>query len=85
MNDAGVVGKSLNMASAGIQKGISMVGFVSEGIIGGVGAGANYAISGLGNVVDRMTSLGCQSNKSTPIESYVGMVTKENPRSATIA
>ena len=51
-----------------------MVGFVSEGIVGGVGEGLNFAVSGLGNVVQRMTTT--SSNKPTPIESYVGMVAK---------
>ena len=52
-----------------------MVGFVSEGIVGGVGEGLNFAVSGLGNVVQRMTTT-TSSNKPTPIESYVGMVAK---------
>ena len=44
---------------------------------------ASSAIGGLGKLVNRMTT--SMTNKPTPVESYVGMITKQDTKYATMA
>jgi hypothetical protein len=47
------------------------------------GSVAGAAVGSLGNLIGRMTS--SPGNKPTPVESYVGMVTKQDSKASTMA
>ena len=59
------------------------MGSVSSGIVKTTGEYASSAVGGLGKLVNRMTT--SMTNKPTPVESYVGMITKQDTKYATMA
>lgn len=74
---------ALNSAASGISSTIGLVGDVASSVTKAAGGVAGAAVGELGSLVNRMTS--SSGNKPTPIESYVGMVTKQSTKGMTMA
>lgn len=74
---------ALNTAASGISSSIGLVGDVASSVVKASGGVAGAAIGTLGQLVDRMTT--SSGNKPTPVETYVGMVTKHSTKGMTMA
>lgn len=74
---------ALNTAAAGISSSIGLVGDVATSVVKASGGVAGQAIGELGRLVDRMTT--SSGSKPTPVETYVGMVTKHSTKGMTMA
>ena len=62
---------------------MELVGNVSDSVLNATTGVAGHAIGEFGKLVERISNSG--GNKPTPIEAYVGMVTKDNPKEQTMA
>ena len=79
----GLATSALNLAKDGIEGTFGLVGEVTGTVTKGTLGIAGDVFGGFGKLVKRMTT--STGNKPTPVESYVGMVTKENPKLAATA
>lgn len=79
VRQSGLLTTALNTASTGIASTIGAVG----GIVDSVAKVGSDGLGEFGKLVNKITS--SSGNKPTPVESYVAMVTSQNPKQATMA
>jgi hypothetical protein len=80
---SGIMTQTLNVAQKGISGTLGVVGDVTSSVIKVSSGVAGSTIGEFGKLVDRMTS--GSETKPTPLDSYVGMVLKDNPVQSSMA
>ena len=71
----GTLASTLNSAATGITSSLGLVGKVAGSVVEAASGVAGSTLGEFGSLVNRMVNV--KGNKPTPMESYVGMVTKE--------
>lgn len=74
---------ALNAAQGAISGGLGVVDRVATSVARTAATTTGQALGEFGGLVERMTS--SYGNKPTPVESYVGMVTKQDSAYSTMA
>ena len=82
VGNTSVMGTALNAAAVGIASSTGIVGDVARSVFNaGGGHYTGNATGDFGALINRMTT--SNSAKPTPMESFVGMVTKQNAKGST--
>jgi len=83
VGNTSVMSQALNTAASGIASATSVVGDVAKSVFDAGSGVLQQSTSSFGSLIGRMTT--SNSAKPTPLESFVGMITKQNAKGSTMS